>query len=664
MTDKSWRFPPSSGGQKYGLNNAGIAMFSNDSIRSMAREVIQNSIDARSPSEHSIHVTFSLLHLPTPTVPGIRQLGEHIERCRQYTAESFKNDPAKYEENGRLTFEWATKILSGATIPILRIRDEQTTGLEGDDHTPNSAWDRLVRQQGSPGMHGDGGGSYGIGQLAPFALSRLRTVFYGTRTASGFGFIGKSIWRSVPHEGDWLQNIGFFGTEAALGVERITGEDDVPAALRRDSVGTDIFLLGFDPRLAVDDLKPIPWHQLVLDAVLKNFFAAIALGRLTVTIDVSNGNKLVLNASTLEREFDARIAAAQAENSKNTKALKKEIQDNLLWPRQYVRALRETDPNLRFEMESPRLGKMQLFVTRDDEGCCKVAHMRAPLLLVHERTLNVLSKYAAVFICDDPKGNGLLRKFEGPEHDSWTKKVPGRDAAVAEVSKFIRDKLESLLSLTAQEEQDVEGLSDYLPEDAPASPSAAKGAVKVTQRIADAESGKREPKPGKKAVRTHRQIPPVRATPVNADDLGSDPGDGVDGTSGKENDESGGTRGNGDEQGDGRGNRGDDGTTRPRIRPGDIRFRSWFANPDEGTRVVVTSSRTGNATLRLRAVGEDTAYDLGTLALEDLATGERFDAAESVLSGVPFTRNQPRNFRLIVTPNRRMALSLEVVDGT
>ncbi|PZR08084.1 MAG: hypothetical protein DI536_25975 [Archangium gephyra] len=639
-------------------------MFSNDSIRSMAREVIQNSIDARAPSEQAIHVTFTLLHIPTASVPGIAQLAEHIERCRRYTAESFRDDEAKYEENGRLTFEWATKILKGPTIPVLRVRDEQTTGLEGDDNTPNSAWDRLVRQQGSPGMHGDGGGSYGIGQLAPFALSRLRTVFYGTRTASGFGFIGKSIWRSVPSDGDWLQNIGFYGNDAKLGVERLTDPNEIPEALRRDTIGTDLFLLGFDPRLAVDDAKPIPWHQLVLDAVLKNFFAAIALGRLNVTIDVSAGNKLMLNASTLEREFDARIAAAQAENTKNTKGSKKEIQDNLLWPRQYVRALRETDPNLRFETESPRLGKMQLFVTRDDDGSCKVAHMRAPLLLVHERTLNVLSKYAAVFICEDPKGNGLLRKFEGPEHDSWTKKVPGRDVVVAEVNKFIRDKLESLLSSTAQEEQDVEGLSDYLPEDAPASPSAVKGAIKVTQRIADAESGKREPKPGKKAVRTHRQIPPVRAAPVDANDLGSDPGDGVDGTSGKENDQSDGTRGNGNEQGDGRGNRGDDGSTRPRIRPGDVRFRSWFVNPDEGTRVVVTSSRTGNATLRLRAVGEDTAYDLENLALEDIATGERFDAADSVLSSVPFTRNQTRNFRLIVTPNRRMGLSLEVVDGT
>lgn len=636
-------------------------MFSSDVIRSMTREVIQNSIDARLPTAKSIEVRFTVLDVPREEVPDIEELGRHIAACQKYTAASFKADLAKYEENGKSAYEWAERILKSDTIAVLRIRDENTTGLEGDDDSANSAWDRLIRQQGAPGMHGDGGGSHGIGQLAPFAVSRLRTVMYGTKTPDGFRFIGKSIWRSIPSDDDWLQNIGFWGRDAHRGVTALQEETDVAAVFRRDTVGTDLFLVGFDPRLSHDEENAPAWHRLILDAVLKNFFAAIAFGRLAVTIDIPNGAPLRLDETTLETEFDRRIESARIEvQKKNTKKAEKDFNENLLWPRQYVAALRTHKP---FEFVDSLLGKMQLFVTRDEHGSCKVAHMRSPLLLVHERTLNVLSKYAAVFVCEDKKGNELLRRFEGPEHDSWLKKVPGRDDAVNELNRFIRASLDQLVSANASEAQDVEGLADYLPEDLPTGPTSATGGVKVTQRVTDQESGKREPKAGKKSVRRTRQLPPVRVSPPDQSDLGTDDGDGHEGTSGQSNDGTGGKIGNGNNPGDGVGQLGVEGTKRPRIRSGELHFRSWFSSAARATRVVVTASRTGEARLRLRAVGEDTAYDLGELELEDTVSGERISSKHSVFESVMFTRSTPRSFWLHMTPVRRMALTLEVIDG-
>ena len=45
--DFGWRFPPTNGGRVDGFNDPGIAHFSGSPYSSLARETIQNSLDAR-----------------------------------------------------------------------------------------------------------------------------------------------------------------------------------------------------------------------------------------------------------------------------------------------------------------------------------------------------------------------------------------------------------------------------------------------------------------------------------------------------------------------------------------------------------------------------------------------------------------------------------------
>ena len=42
-----WHFPPSNGGVDFGFEDASSAHFSDDPISKLAREVIQNSLDAK-----------------------------------------------------------------------------------------------------------------------------------------------------------------------------------------------------------------------------------------------------------------------------------------------------------------------------------------------------------------------------------------------------------------------------------------------------------------------------------------------------------------------------------------------------------------------------------------------------------------------------------------
>ena len=56
-----WRFPPTSGGRVDGFNDPGIAHFTGSPLVSLARETIQNSLDASLTLDTPVHVSFELI---------------------------------------------------------------------------------------------------------------------------------------------------------------------------------------------------------------------------------------------------------------------------------------------------------------------------------------------------------------------------------------------------------------------------------------------------------------------------------------------------------------------------------------------------------------------------------------------------------------------------
>lgn len=68
---------------------------------------------------------------------------------------------------------------------VLLIKDEGTTGLEGDSFDTSSGWFRFLLLHGDSGKPDDGGshtgGSYGFGKTALSSASRLRCIFAYTR---------------------------------------------------------------------------------------------------------------------------------------------------------------------------------------------------------------------------------------------------------------------------------------------------------------------------------------------------------------------------------------------------------------------------------------------------------------------------------------------------
>ena len=288
--DIGWRFPPTNGGRIDGFNDPGIAHFTGAPLQqSLARETIQNSLDASLAPDKPVHVSFELIE-PDPDNVGRDELARAIDASIQ-TAD---DDPM-----ASAALKAATKSIMSDVIPCLRVSDRNTTGLRGNQ------WRALVKMQGvsqKPEMEG-AGGSHGIGKYAPFAVSTLRTVFYwtcfhddGKETEK---FQGKSVIMSHTNtDGEETQGTGFFGVKENC----LELTQEIPQSFRvldhhRCPVqGTSLAIMGFRE---TDD-----WRRRVAASTIGNFFYAIGTGRLTVIVEPDESSGLMeIDQGSLENWF-------------------------------------------------------------------------------------------------------------------------------------------------------------------------------------------------------------------------------------------------------------------------------------------------------------------------------------------------------------------------
>ena len=57
-----WRFPSNNNGQILGISDSGVETFKGTPIKSLAREICQNSIDARCNSDKPVEVEFKTFY--------------------------------------------------------------------------------------------------------------------------------------------------------------------------------------------------------------------------------------------------------------------------------------------------------------------------------------------------------------------------------------------------------------------------------------------------------------------------------------------------------------------------------------------------------------------------------------------------------------------------
>lgn len=421
-----WIFAKNHGGRDSGFHDAGVETFKGNFDRYLARELIQNSLDARYDSNKPVRVVFELQKLLQKEVPDINGLKVTFERCAE-----FWHDQPK----ASAFFENAASLASAKTITALRIGDYNTTGVNGGDKDRQKNWYHLIRSAGSSSKMNDEGGSFGIGKNAPFAASHMRTVLYSTyNTDKEYVFQGVAtlVSHTLP-SGETAQATGYLGGH---GGASLRDKDEIPAAFLRKKLGTDIFVLGFP--------EAKTWQNDLIYSVLENFWPAIDLGDLIVDVggtEISDKTlPELLSRFSGEEGFTAHL---------------------------YYKAFK--DNSYEFHKKLPKLKDVSLYLsTGDNDLPKKIAMIRKTGMVIFARPFRSVLPFCGVFICRNEIGNKALRDMEPPRDDTWDPDHPdkGENRPIeSEYVHWIRECIRELMPADDSKVLSVPDLSRFLPDD-------------------------------------------------------------------------------------------------------------------------------------------------------------------------------------------------------
>jgi len=430
-----YEFAPTGGGDEQGFNDAVSTTFNTIYSPAVARESIQNSIDAG--IVRPVKVEFSLLTLSINEIPGIEQLQEIISACKNSFPEN--NQCVKFFDNAQRGLS-----KSNAKIHILRISDYNTRGITGGDEEKTGDYYNFLKSVGSSSKGEDQGGSFGLGKGSFYAASALRTIFVSS-VCGGDKHIFQGKLRLVSHkiDGEVKQGNGSFGL---LGQKPVRDISLIPSLFKRESQGTDIYIIGF--------LDHENWKEKIFRSVLDNFWYAIGKGALEVKVE-----DVKIDASKLESLMHQHFGDQEF------------LVDGKENPFYFYEAYKH--PTMIFEKELETLGPVKLYVLAKEGLSKKVAYFRKSGMFVEARRYNCLESYVGVFVCENEYGNEVLRKMEPPAHNEWTKDSPNaKDAdgstfpevirADKELRNFIRDSLKKLNPVDKDASLGIQGLSEYL----------------------------------------------------------------------------------------------------------------------------------------------------------------------------------------------------------
>ena len=447
MDKYNWRFPKLDDGPEQGINDGGIATFKGSKLYTyLAREICQNSMDAKAEGEKTVIVEFNSLSLKKSEYPSLSALDGIFKDCRDYWNQRMEPKLERFLAE-------ADKKLAQDEIDFLVIRDFNTTGLSGAKagKREKSKWRALTHSNGVTEKSKGSQGSYGIGKNAPFACSSFRTVFYNSYAQEDDVKAFQGVARLITHLQDGSETIGvgfYQNTETSM---PIFEEDECALRdlLNRESYGTDVVIAGFK--------KLDSWKEDIEKAVISNFFVAIANGTLIIKID-----GLEVNSKNLKDRIKYYADLEQLNDDK---------EKNITTILEFYHAFCEFDhQEIGNIMED---GDAILYIKKDDKYSKSIAEMRSIGMVVRTRHNNIFTRYAAVVVVQPGKLNNLLKEIEPPAHDNWDPGLIEDDPEAQDEAKKYRGKLIAWVNRTITEkcrgeetdEIDLDGMSAYLPFD-------------------------------------------------------------------------------------------------------------------------------------------------------------------------------------------------------
>lgn len=438
MSDIGWKLPSTNGGEEDGLNDSGISYFQANPVKSLTREVIQDSLDARENTDKPAIVEFKRKDLDREAIPGIVDLSNIFETATQFYKESF-NDTYHFFQKGYDT-------LQNKTVSVLAIRDRNTTGLTKVGQTKDSHFHRLTKTSGDTAKSGTANGSFGIGKHAPFAASVLRTMLYGTLNTDkemNKGFRGVIKIASYDGgEGFPTQGTGYYGHKKGfLPLTDLSGLD--PFFQRNEgNYGTDKFILGFEDK---ED-----WEKIVVEESVSNYMWAIINGSLEVVV-----GETIINKETLG-------TVVEKITELNPESTCLEFYLTLTSPD----AITKTKE---FKTENGQIEIMKLFLLKDQNFNKKISLIRGTGMKIYEKGhFRTPASFAGTLIVVGEKLNEVVRKMEPPTHDEWKPGLYKKNQKYAmklkkDLYRWLNDEVKAITPKYEKDSLELPGLESLLP---------------------------------------------------------------------------------------------------------------------------------------------------------------------------------------------------------
>lgn len=422
---KKWRFVSNGNGEEIGFNDPGIEIFSANSIPSMVREVLQNSIDQRVDPSQPVYVEFEIFEVRSDKIPGMKDLKDSFRKC----IKAASGDPAA-EAFFNQALEKAEQ-----PVRVLRISDFNTTGLVGaETGEKGTPWHSLVKARGSSNKNMvESGGSFGIGKAAPIACSYFHTIFYASKVESITSYIGVSRLMSFEDKDAFGKTFITSGTGFYSSSEKLNAilHPFVLSNFRREENGTDIYIL------ALEDIENI--EDTICFAVLKNFFISIKERRLSICV-----GKRIIDENTIAADI-----YGLEDNVKKNAELK--VYYDLL------RYAGRVEDWLRIPLNAEEYGRKYDI---DDEECelllVKGEELNRRILMTRKTGMTLFSQgnisgsisFSGILRITGENMNRIFKAMEMPAHDAWE---PGRCKVNKKFYKNAYDDLRCYLRNKVQE---------------------------------------------------------------------------------------------------------------------------------------------------------------------------------------------------------------------
>jgi len=451
--NENWSFPTTGGGKKTGFNESGIQFFNDNILLSLAREICQNSLDAKKDnSNEPVKVEFKSFILKKENIMGYDTFTKIINKEIEYAKKYYKND-----KNPINFYTEAKRLLEKEGLLCLRISDFNTTGLTGSDREIDSKWDRLVKSEGFSDNPSTSGGSFGIGKNAAFACSKLHTVFYSTLdTENLVATQGVAKLSSCElDDGNITQGNGYYGEviETKNGIKLACLKKQLfidPSFTERNISGTDIYILGFDDRNKSNEIyddNNEGWVIDVIASIIDNYFVSILDEKLIVKI-----NDMTLNKETISSIFNYIYTSNKDMFNKYT------IDYFTILTTDKYETKHET-----FSMFEPDDVSFDIAFNR--VGIIKGTGMK----IFDKDKLPQSSFYCGVLKLVGKEVNAYFRQMENPKHDEWyPSKMSDEKNARKQYNKlfdFVRDTIRKYVDSSTPETMDAEGVGEFLPDD-------------------------------------------------------------------------------------------------------------------------------------------------------------------------------------------------------